>query len=79
MFASAGLEPSINQSKTLKSNGKKLTWFRSFNPTFYDFYLKKCSESRSHRVALSHACKKLVRLIYALETKHVDFDPSLLK
>ena len=50
-----------------------------FNPTFYDYYLKKRSEGKSHRVALSHVCKKLVRLIYALETKHVDFDPSLLK
>ena len=94
MLAFAGLEPSINQSGTLESNGKmvkhgsghlryvlmnaSLTLLK-FNPTFYDYYLKKRSEGKSHRVALSHVCKKLVRLIYALETKHVDFDPSLLK
>ena len=94
MLAFAGLEPSINQSGTLESNGKmvkhgsghlryvlmnaSLTLLK-FNPTFYDFYLKKRSEGKPHRVALSHVCKKLVRLIYTLETKHVDFDPSLLK
>ena len=94
MLAFAGLEPSINQSGTLESNGKMvkhgsghlryvlmntfLTLLK-FNPIFYDFYLKKRSEGKPHRVALSHVCKKLVRLIYTLETKHVDFDPSLLK
>ena len=94
MLAFAGLDPSINQSGTLESNGKmvkhgsghlryvlmnaSLTLLK-FNPTFYDYYLKKRSEGKSHRVALSHVCKKLVRLIYTLETKHVDFNPSLLK
>ena len=94
MLAFASLEPSINQSGTLESNGKmvkhgsghlryvlmntSLTLLK-FNPIFYDFYLKKRSEGKPHRVALSHVCKKLVRLIYTLETKHVDFDPSLLK
>ena len=94
MLAFAGLEPSINQSGTLESNGKmvkhgsghlryvlmntSLTLLK-FNPIFYDFYLKKRSEGKPHRFALSHVCKKLVRLIYTLETKHVDFDPSLLK
>ena len=94
MLAFAGLEPSINQSGTLEFNGKmvkhgsghlryvlmntSLTLLK-FNPTFYDFYHKKRSEGKPHRVALSHICKKLVRLIYTLETKHVDFDPSLLK
>ena len=94
MLAFAGLEPSINQSGTLKSNGKmvkhgsghlryvlmntSLTLLK-FNPIFYDFYLKKRSEGKPHRVALSHVGKKLVRLIYTLETKHVDFEPSLLK
>lgn len=94
MLAFAGLEPSIIQSGTLESNGKmvkhgsghlryvlmnaSLTLLK-YNPTFYDFYLKKRSEGKSHRVALSHVCKKFVRLIYTLETKHVNFNPSLLK
>ena len=94
MLAFAGLEPSIIESGTLESNGKmvkhgsghlryvlmnaSLTLLK-FNSTFYDFYYKKRSEGKCHRIALSHVCKKLVRLIYTLETKHVDFNPSLLK
>lgn len=94
MLAFAGLEPSINQSGTLEFKGKMVkhgsgylryvlmnTSFNilKFNPIFYDFYLKKRSEGKAHRVALSHVAKKLIRLIYTLETKHVDFNPSLLK
>ena len=94
MLAFAGLEPSIIQSGTLESNGKmvkhgsghlrytlmncSLTLLK-FNPIFYDFYHKKRSEGKCHRVALSHVCKKLIRLIYCLETKHINFEPSLLK
>ncbi len=94
MLAFAGLEPSIIQSGTLESNGKmvkhgsghlryvlmntSLTLLK-YNPTFYDFYLKKRSEGKPYRVALSHVCKKFIRLIYTLETKHIDFNPSLLK
>ena len=47
--------------------------------TFYDYYYKKRSEGKCHRVALSHVCKKLIRVIYILETKHIQFDPSLIK
>ena len=67
MLAFAGLEPSIIQSGTLQYNGKMvkhgsghlryaimniaMTILR-FSPTFYDFYLKKRSEGKCHRVAL---------------------------
>ena len=94
MLAFAGLEPSINQSGTLKSNGKMvkhgsghlryvlmntaMTILR-YSPTFYDYYLKKRSEGKCHRVALSHVCKKLIRVIYSLEKNNTDFNPSLLK
>ena len=44
-------------------------------PTFYDFYHKKRAEGKSHRVALSHLARKLVRLIYKLETSHTCFNP----
>lgn len=40
-----------------------------YNHVFYDFYLKKHSEGKCHRVALSHVCKKLLRVIYKLETQ----------
>lgn len=94
MLAFAGLEPSIIQSGTLEHNGKMvkhgsghlryaimniaMTILR-YSPTFYDYYLKKRSEGKCHRVDLSHACKKLVRVIYTLEKNNIDFDPSLLK
>ena len=94
MLAFAGLDPSINQSGTLESNGKmvkhgsghlryaimnsSMTILR-FSPEFYDYYLKKRSEGKCHRVALSHVCKKLIRVIYSLEKNGFDFNPSLLK
>ena len=94
MLAFAGLEPSIIQSGTIVHNGKmvkhgsghlryslmniSLTILK-FSPTFYDYYLKKRSEGKCHRVALSHVCKKLIRVIYSLEKYNMDFDPSLLK
>ena len=94
MLAFAGLDPSINQSGTLESNGKMVKHgsghlryaimnsamaILRFSPEFYDYYLKKRSEGKCHRVALSHVCKKLIRVIYTLEKNDIDFDPSLLK
>ena len=94
MLAFAGLEPSIIQSGTLESNGKMVKHgsghlrysimnsamiILRYSPTFYDYYLKKRSEGKCHRVALSHVCKKIIRVIYSLEKYNQDFDPSLLK
>ena len=94
MLAFAGLEPSITQSGTLESNGKMVKHgsvhlrysimnsslrILKYSPTFYDYYLKKRSEGKCHRVALSHVCKKLIRIIYTIEKNNIDFNPSLLK
>ena len=94
MLAFAGLEPSVIESGTLSSNGKMVKHgsghlrysimntamiILRYSPTFYDYYLKKRSEGKCHRVALSHVCKKLIRIIYSLEKYNNDFDPSLLK
>ena len=94
MLAFAGLEPSIIESGTLSSNGKMVKHgsghlrysimnaamiILRYSPTFYDYYLKKRSEGKCHRVALSHVCKKLIRIIYSLEKYNNDFDPTLLK
>ena len=94
MLAFAGLDPSINQSGTLEYNGKMVKHgsghlryaimnsamaILRFSPEFYDYYLKKRSEGKCHRVALSHVCKKLIRVIYSLEKNDIDFNPSLLK
>ena len=94
MLAFAGLEPSIIQSGTLEHNGKMVKHgsghlrytimnialvILRHSPTFYDYCLKKRSEGKCHRVALSHVCKKLIRVIYCLEKNNIDFNPSLLK
>ena len=82
MLAFAGLEPSVIESGTLQSNGKMVkhgSGHLRYSPTFYDYYLKKRSEGKCHRVALSHVSKKLIRVIYSLEKYNNDFDPSLLK
>ena len=94
MLAFAGLEPSIIQSGTLEHNGKMVKHgsghlrytimnialvILRHSPTFYDYYLKKRSEGKCHRVALSHVCKKFIRVIYTLEKNDIDFNPSLLK
>ena len=94
MLAFAGLEPSVIESGTLSSNGKMIKHgsghlrysimnialiILKYSPTFYDYYLKKRSEGKCHRVALSHVCKKLIRVIYSLEKYNNDFNPSLLK
>ena len=94
MLAFAGLEPSIIESGTLQNNGKMVKHgsghlrysimniamsILRYSPTFYDYYLKKRSEGKCHRVALSHVCKKLIRVIYSLEKYNQNFNPSLLK
>ena len=94
MLAFAGLEPSVIQSGTLNHKGKMVKHGSGhlrytimnialstikYSPTFYDYYQKKCSEGKCHRVALSHVCKKLIRVIYYLEKNNTDFNPSLLK
>jgi transposase len=38
-----------------------------WNPIFGDYLAKKRAEGKHYNVAISHAAKKLVRLIYALE------------
>lgn len=38
-----------------------------WDPTFAAYLAKKRAEGKHYNVALSHAAKKLVRLIYALE------------
>ena len=94
MLSFAGLEPGIIQSGTMSTNGKMVKRGSGYlryalmnvamvvianNRVFYDFYFKKRSEGKCHRVALSHVCKKLIRVIYILETKNMLFNPSLLK
>lgn len=90
----AGLEPGFFQSGTTEYNGHMVKHgsaplrcalmncsrsIRLHNETFAAYYQKKINEGKPHYVALSHVAKKLVRLIFALETKGERFDPAFLR
>ncbi|MBN2877720.1 MAG: IS110 family transposase [Bacilli bacterium] len=94
MLAYAGLEPSRHQSGNSEFKGHMVKHGSSFlrqtlmnvsessllhNPVLYDFYKKKRQEGKVHRVALSHVAKKLVRIIFTLETHNIDFDLSKMR
>jgi len=83
ILAYAGLSPSTYQSGHLTSSyshmekrGSRYLRYAIFNatkfvchwdPTFSAYLAKKRSEGKHYNVAFSHAVKKLIRLIYALE------------
>ena len=94
MLSFAGLEPSVIQSGTLEKAGKMVKrgsgylretimnvapFFYMYNPTIYNYYQKKRSEGKTHRVALTHVAKKLIRIMFHLVKKNEDFDEYKLK
>jgi transposase len=94
MLSFAGLEPGYFQSGTSESNGKMVKRgsshlrstlmncarsIRLHNEVFAVYFQKKISEGKPFNVAINHVAKKLVRLIFALETKGVMFDPDKLR
>lgn len=94
VLAFAGLEPSRHQSGDSDFKGHMVKHGSSFlrqtimnvsesslmhNPILYDFYKKKRNEGKPHRVALSHVAKRLVRIIFTIETKNIDFDFSKMR
>ena len=82
LLAYAGLSPSTYQSGQLKNcyahmekRGSRYLRYAIFNatkyvclwdPTFAAYLAKKRAEGKHYNVAISHAAKKLVRLIFAL-------------
>lgn len=83
ILAYSGMSPSTYQSGTYESThahmekrGSKYLRYALFNatkyvchwdPEFRDYLAKKRAEGKHYNVAITHAAKKLVRLIYALE------------
>jgi transposase len=83
LLAYAGLSPSTYQSGQLKNcyarmekRGSRYLRYAIFNATKYvclwdstfaAYLAKKRAEGKHYNVAISHAAKKLVRLIFALE------------
>ena len=49
------------------------------NKVFRDYYDLKRSQGKSHTCALGHCVRKLLRVIYTLETTGQSFNPELLK
>ncbi len=94
MTAYAGLDSTISQSGTMESVGKLVkrgsSYLRSTlinvcmtvminNPAYYNYYLKKKSEGKHHRVVMTHLAKKLIRVIYHLEKNQLYFDTNKLR
>lgn len=83
LLAYAGMSPSTYQSGQLRNcyprmekRGSRYLRYALYNatkhvcrydPTFAAYLGKKCAEGKHYNVAISHACKKLVRVIMALE------------
>lgn len=92
LLAFAGCSPSTYQSGKLYSShakmekrGSKYLRYALFNaakqvctyePTFAAYLEKKLSEGKHYYVAVSHAVKKLVRLLYHLETRGETYSPA---
>jgi len=91
MLSFAGLEPAYYQSGESEYTGHMVKRGSSnlryalmtvciplikHNIVFAAYYNKKRLEGKSHRVALSHVAKKLIRIIYTLETRNITFDPE---
>ena len=91
ILAYAGLSPSTYQSGQLTSShshmekrGSRYLRYALFNTAKYvcrwdnnfaDYLAKKQAQGKHYNVAISHACKKLVRLIYHLQTTGECYKP----
>lgn len=94
MLSFAGLEPGNFQSGTMEHKGHMVKQgssplrctlmncsraIRLHNEVFATYYHKKISEGKPYNVAVNHVAKKLVRLIFALETKGEMFNAEKLR
>ena len=93
ILAYAGLSPSVHQSGQMKNcyahmekRGSRYLRYAIFNatrfvcnwnPIFAAYLAKKRSEGKHYNVAISHAAKKLVRLIYAMEKSGQAYRPAV--
>lgn len=93
ILAFSGLSPSTYQSGQLNNcyahmekRGSRYLRYALFNaarfvccwnPLFTDYLAKKRSEGKHYNVAISHAAKKLVRLIFALQKSGQAYIPKL--
>ena len=92
VLAYAGMSPSTYQSGQMNNcyahmekRGSRYLRYALYNatkyvchwdPTFAAYLAKKRAEGKHYNVALSHAAKKLVRLIYAMEKSRLPYKPA---
>ena len=92
LLAYAGMSPSTYQSGQLKNcyphmekRGSRYLRYALYNatkyvchwdPAFADYLAKKRAEGKHYNVALSHAAKKLVRLVFAMERSQKPYFPT---
>ena len=94
MLSFAGLEPGYFQSGQseftghMVKHGSPQLRYALMNcclslitnePVFAEYYAKKRAEGKPHRVAMSHVAKKLLRVIFAMQTKNLRYDPALIR
>ena len=94
MLSFAGMEPGYFQSGTSESTGKMVKHGSSFlryalinctqtvinyEPTFAQYYAKKRAEGKPYRVALTHTAKKLIRVIFTLQTRNITYDSDSVR
>ena len=94
MLSFAGLEPGYFQSgqsaftgRMVKHGSANLRYailncclpLVTHEPVFAEYYAKKRAEGKSHRIAMTHVAKKLLRVIYTLQTRNIPYDPLLIR
>ena len=94
LLSFAGLEPGYFQSGQSEHTGHMVKHGSSHlryalmncclplithEPVFAEYYAKKRAEGKPHRVAMTHVAKKLLRVIYTLQTREITYDPDLIR
>ena len=94
LLSFAGMEPGYFQSGTSETTGKMVkhgsSYLRytlmncarsvaNYEPTFAEYYAKKRAQGKTHRVALSHTAKKLLRVLFTVQTKNLVYDPDAIR
>ena len=94
MLSFAGLEPGYFQSGQSEFHGRMVKHgspnlrcallncclpLVTHEPVFAEYYAKKRAEGKPHQVAMTHVAKKLLRVIYTLQTRNIHYDPALIR
>lgn len=94
MVSYAGVDPYVFQSGDFEAHRTAITkkgnpYLRKtlyqialpvirFNPVFQEYYTLKRSQGKSHRCALGHVVRKLIRVIFHLVSNNIEFNVTKL-